>query len=145
MTGVTQTITVGDGSGLRGNCLQAAVASFMKVDLGFVPDFANLGPLDDGGFGIWWWELFNGYFVSHGYLIRTVGLSQGNKPIPDQRCLLFGPSPRGNGIQHVVVAEHGDVIWDPHPSRDGLVVHHGAWIPERIDELRAIVRARESR
>lgn len=141
--GVTQTITVGDGSGKRGNCLQAAVASFLRADLDRVPDFANLGPLDEDGFGIWWDCLFYGYLVAKGFLVRTVGL--GNKPIPAERCLVYGTSPRGNGINHVVVADHGRIVWDPHPSRDGLAVVQGAWIPERIDEIRATVRAWEER
>jgi hypothetical protein len=140
---VTQTITVGDGSGKRGNCLQAAVASLMGTDLENVPDFANQGDVDETGYGVWWDCLFYGYFVKRGYLIRSVGLH--GKPIPHERCLLHGDSPRGNGIKHTVVAEAGEIVWDPHPSRDGLATINGAWLPESILELYAIVRAWEER
>ena len=138
---VTQTLMVGDGSGKRGNCLQAAVASYFECELQAVPDFANFGPLDDGGYNLWWWALFLGYFAERGYVIRHIGLDEGRRPLPDERCLVHGDSPRGGGINHVVVAEHGEVIWDPHPSRDGLAVIKGAWIPESVSEMRAIVRA----
>lgn len=114
--GVTQTVTVGDGSGKYGNCLQAAVATFLSTDLENVPDFVNEN-------GVWWDCLFYGYLVKCGYLVRTVGLT--GKPIPPERSLVFGDSPRGGGIKHL------------------LSPKQGAWIPERIDEIRAIVRAWE--
>jgi len=35
--------------------------------------------------------------------------------------LIGGPSPRGNGLQHVVVGLNGHMVFDPHPSRAGLI------------------------
>lgn len=146
--GFTQTILVGDISGKRGNCLQAAVATWLKMNglsqmtLEEVPDFANFPPLDDNGYSIHWWRLFLGFFAEKGYAIRSIGLSR--KSIPDELCLVYGDSPRGSGIKHVVVAQHGCMVWDPHPSRDGLVTVQGAWIPESLFDMRAIKRFHDS-
>jgi hypothetical protein len=99
---VTQTITVGDGSGLPGNCLQAAVASLLELELEEVPHFALY---DD------WLERLVDFVTERGY-----GLwSHPERPVSG---LAFGPSPRG--VSHAV-ALSGDETWDPHPSRDGLV------------------------
>lgn len=102
MRQVTQTIMVGDGSGLPGNCLQAAVASLLELDLDEVPHFAVH---DD------WLERLVDFVNERGYSLT----SQAERPASG---LAFGPSPRG--VSHaVVIAE--DENWDPHPSRDGLV------------------------
>lgn len=102
MKQVTQTITVGDSSGLPGNCLQAAVASLLELDLEEVPHFALY---DD------WLERLVDFAHDHGYGVN-------NQPERPVFGLAFGPSPRG--VSHAVVCS-GDETWDPHPSRDGLV------------------------
>jgi hypothetical protein len=96
---VTQTITVGDGSGRIGNCLQAAVASLLDLDLGGVPHFAEH---DD------WLERLVEFGAARGYRVVY-------RPRPVE----FGRSPRD--VPHAVVVIDGEIVWDPHPSRDGLV------------------------
>lgn len=117
--GVTQTILMNpdlNAKGVYGNCLQAAVASLLAVPLDAVPHFSAF---------LWWtgaMELWARGFhhsgVSGGLVARTVEVSTPDE-IPLLRHVLSGPSPRG--VSHSVVAEEGQVVWDPHPSRAGLV------------------------
>lgn len=115
MKQVTQTIMVGDGSGLPGNCLQAAVASLVGHDLEAVPHFALYPD---------WFDRLVQYGRPLGYSLELRSPHSGSAPLFG---LLFGPSPRG--VTHAVAVE-GDVIWDPHPSRDGLtsVSEYVAWV-----------------
>lgn len=103
MKRVTQTITVGDGNGRIGNCLQAAVAALLDLDLDGVPHFAEH---DD------WLERMVAFGQDRGYKVLY-------RPYPVEFGLAFGRSPRG--VPHAVVCVDGQIVWDPHPSRDGLV------------------------
>lgn len=96
MRPVTQTITVGDGSGRIGNYLQAAVASLLELDLDEVPHFAEH---DD------WLERM---VADHGYQVVY-------RPHPVAFGLAFGRSPRG--VAHAVVCIDGVLVWDPAPVR----------------------------
>jgi hypothetical protein len=111
---VTQTITVGDGSGLPGNCLQAAVASLLELDLDEVPHFACYAD---------WLERLCEFAMRRGYAVSYKPPTE-----PPQFGMAFGPSPRG--VAHSVVYVDGE-MWDPHPSRDGLVSvsNYVAWEP----------------
>lgn len=103
MSEITQTITVGDGSGRLGNCLQAAVASLLDLPLDEVPHFAEI---DD------WNGAFDDFAEQHGFrLAYTVTQTP-------EFGLAFGLSARG--VAHSVVYRDGTEVWDPHPSRDGL-------------------------
>lgn len=114
MKQVTQTITVGDGSGLPGNCLQAAVASLLGLDLDVVPHFARH---DD------WLERLVAFGADHGYRVLYQPPAK-----PVAFGLAFGQSPRG--VFHAVTVVDGET-WDPHPSRDGLVsvANYLDWTP----------------
>ncbi len=115
MRRITQTIIVGDGSGLPGNCLQAAVASLVGHDLDAVPHFALYPD---------WFERLAAFGHNLGYSVQL-------RPPPERPAqvfgLLFGPSPRG--VSHAVAVEDA-IVWDPHPSRDGLVSvsEYVAWV-----------------
>jgi hypothetical protein len=102
MKPITQTILVGDIPGVPGNCLQAAVASLLDLDLDAVPHFA----LHED-----WLERLVEFGNARGrhVLCRSKPVAFG---------LAFGPSPRG--VQHAVVCLDGEIAWDPHPSREGL-------------------------
>lgn len=100
---VTQSILHGDPSGVPGNCLQAAVASLLDLDLEQVPHFIRH---DD------WLDRLAGFCRAYGYQVRH------RQPAPTTTGIGVGPSPRG--VKHAVVVIDGQVVWDPHPSRDGL-------------------------
>lgn len=109
-TEVTQTMFFDselEKAGIYGNCMQAAVASVLNLPLEAVPHFSQF---------VWWpqaielWARGRG-LSSHWHTIEE---------IPDRLCVVGGKSPRGAKGGHVVVAHRGEIVWDPHPSRDGL-------------------------
>ncbi|NUP39508.1 MAG: hypothetical protein HOY76_21475 [Streptomyces sp.] len=105
MKPVTQSILHGDPSGPPGDCLRAAVASLLELDIDVVPHFVEY---DD------WLERLRDFCLAHGY--RPL-----QRP-PTTRVELgmaWGPSERG--IRHAVVWVDGAMAWDPHPSRAGLL------------------------
>lgn len=116
MRKVSQTITIGDGSGRPGNCLSAAVASLLDLPLDEVPHFLEMdGP----------WDVEVERFArSHGYRLAE-------RP-PDDAApdfgLAYGHTRRGPAL-HAVVVHGGEVVWDPHPERSGLtsVLYYVAW------------------
>lgn len=111
MREVTQWILAGDPSGVPGDCVRASVASLLDLDPMKVPHF-----ICQDDVRVWHYALI-GFAAEHGYRIdrRAVGEDE---PLPEFG-LAIGQSPRG--VSHAVVAVGGKVVWDPHPSRDGLV------------------------
>lgn len=124
---------------IAGNCVQAAVASLLHVPLETVPDFADgkpcTTPEDTGRF----WRRFDDYLAKQG--LTTVRLP-GNH-CPESLHLASGMSPRG--VNHMVVRQGDGIVFDPHPSRAGLLdiqtvrvlapldIAAWAYIPERRD------------
>ena len=117
---VTQTILYApdlQARGVYGNCLQAAIASALGLDLDAVPHF--------GAF-VWWDAAARLWLRGRSLDWSWVPASQG---LPEERCILVGTSPRPSGL-HAVVAENGR-IWDPHPSRAGLTEIRNAYVFHR--------------
>ena len=93
-----------EARGIYGNCLQAAIASALGLELDAVPHF--------GAFT--WWE------PAARLWLRGQSLDWRMVPgIPEGRSIVIGPTVRATGI-HAVVGDGGQVVWDPHPSRAGL-------------------------
>ena len=107
MTEVAQTILLNDPSGRPGNCLQAAVASLLDLELDAVPHFAE----STGD----WWQDMEMFAQEHGYTMTQFGPSHE----PPVFGLAFGFTNRSSE-RHAVVYRDGVMVWDPHPSRDGL-------------------------
>lgn len=110
MSEVTQTILFDaelNRQGVIGNCLQAAVASLLDLPLDAVPHFSSF---------VWWPAAMELWARGRGLTVVTEDCTFDT--IPTRRCIVGGWSPRG--VQHVCVAEAGEITWDPHPSRDGL-------------------------
>jgi hypothetical protein len=104
---VTQSILYSpeaEARGVYGNCLQAAVASALGLDLDAVP---HLGAFT------WWEPAARLWLRGRGLDWR---LAEG---IPAGRSIVIGPTVRPTG-DHAVVGDGGEVAWDPHPSRTGL-------------------------
>lgn len=100
---------------IYGNCLQAAVASALGMELDAVPHF--------GAF-TWWEPAARLWLRGQGFDWRMV------PGIPDGRSIVIGPTVRDTGI-HAVVGDGGQVVWDPHPSRTGLTeVRHSYLLEE---------------
>jgi hypothetical protein len=127
MRRITQTLLgPGDGyphSGLvPGNCMQAAIASMLDLDLAAVPHFALF---EDWRRALHMWarpygwdtlSLGEGPHVQGWTLTGGARLDRADLPDP---LLLLGTSPRGT--DHAVVGtRYKRCVWDPHPSRVGL-------------------------
>lgn len=104
---VTQTILLGDPNGRPGNCLQAAVASLLGLELDAVPHFVE-------STGDWFEDMVT-FARGHGYGITDHGPDHE----PPAFGLAFGFTNRSDE-RHAVVYRDGEMAWDPHPSRDGL-------------------------
>lgn len=117
----TQTLLANDAAtkfGVYGNCMQAAVASMLSLPMEAVPHFVSF---------TWWPAALKLYLRGLDLDSRRIAAP----PIPEERALLLGVSPRG--YQHAVVSEGGEIVWDPHPSRDGLAEVTSAVIFDRWD------------
>lgn len=114
---VTQTILYSpdaEARGVYGNCLQAAIASALGLELDAVPHF--------GAFT--WWEPAVRLWLRGRWLDwRMV------EDIPAGRSIVVGSTSRHTG-DHAVVGDRGRVVWDPHPSRTGLTEVARAYVLE---------------
>lgn len=123
-------------NGQRGDCWRTAVACVLDVERDLVPH-VNEENVD----------LINGtmkeYLASQGYSLMQIPLHETSFPTlekvlawmevlnPDVTYFLSGLSKRG--WNHVVICRGGEVIWDPHPSRDSIEKpDNGCWHIEAI-------------
>lgn len=108
---VDQTIMATDPA-RKGNCLSACVATFLDRPLDEVPHFAEYSTDRTDA----WWDLLIGYMAGHGYW--PTDLESVNDAEPGEWLFVMGPSPRG--LMHQVIYRDGELLHDPHPSRDGV-------------------------
>lgn len=108
MIPVTQDVFHDPEGDTKGNCFAACVASILELPMHAVPNFVEredwFHAVQEflGRFGLFLaWNVEPTYREFWGYHVVS------------------GPGPRG--VRHSVVGYGLDVIWDPHPSRDGLV------------------------
>ena len=120
MRPITQTSTATGEGGVYGNCLQAAVASALELDLDQVPHFVQ----DHHDHGRHWWSAVLDFLDRHGMRLED---ADPEHPPAGELCLAVGTSPRGPEIRHAVLLRDGALAWDPHPSQDGLVDVQSAW------------------
>jgi hypothetical protein len=114
---VTQTILADPDLAAQhvyGNCLQAALASVMRMPLDAVPHFVAFT----------WYrpalELWlRGYSLT-GEWVHTEEVPSGGVSV------VAGKSPRSG--EHVCIGYDGQIVWDPHPSRAGLLSIYEALI-----------------
>lgn len=99
----------------KGNCFQAAVASIMELPLDEVPNFIEYS--DDE-----WFEKFISFLDSKGYKynwhyandeqeIKGYSIGSGISPRATKDCR----------ITHAVICLDGKMIFDVHPSREGVI------------------------
>jgi len=106
--------------GQHGDCQRAVIASLLDLPIKDVPHFLQEA---DGDPEIYWTQLQT-FCRKHGYAYLTVPAKHGAAFYGDEGRVfheISGPSPRGNGVFHAVVGCDGEIVFDPHPSRAGLV------------------------
>jgi len=120
LNGVTQT----HEGWPHGNCVQASYATLFGCPIECIPRFdpASIGQQKQG-------DLEREWLASLGFDLVEIAVSS-NQELPQDVLdtvedewpmphLISGMSPRGFG--HRCVGIGGQVAWDPHPSRAGLV------------------------
>lgn len=118
---IRQTLLYEKGSKVRGNCLQAAVASLLDLPLDAVPHFMQFA---------WWdgalefWARGRGQTVHHVQFDAPLAANFVRAVPGDRDMVLLGISPREIG--HAIVRWADGSEWDPHPSNDGLASVDGA-------------------
>lgn len=129
MTPVTQTIVANQIPGVRGNCIQACVASVLDLPIEKVPHF---GMIEDNKarFGA-----MDAFLNKHGYrLVGFAPASEINNPQLTKGMngyvIASGISPRNRA--HVVIYKNGKLVHDVHPARKGLVQLNGFYVIEPI-------------
>ena len=109
-----------------GTCFRACIATVLEIEVDDMPPFEKMmfqkkagnwkGTFFkwayDNGYGICEWEM-NFIHERDKYPDAIV--------IPDDEILIAsGRSPRHDSTNHSVVWKDGEILHDPHPSRDGL-------------------------
>lgn len=126
MTPVDQEFVHKPEIGQYGDCQRAVIASLLDLPISDVPHFLKEASGDAGLY----WEMLQEFCRKHGYVYLTIPAISGGAfygEYGDVFHEISGPSPRGNGVFHAVVGCNGGIVFDPHPSRAGLVGDPSTW------------------
>lgn len=105
----------------KGNCWQTCAASILDLPIEALPDQVDV---EDAG------QSFNNALIAYlwkHHRMSLVVLHQWAMRAPvcieDVYHIACGPTVRTstNGVNHCVVARAGEIVWDVHPSRAGLL------------------------
>ena len=118
---VQQAILHDPENGLYGDCMRAAVASVLDLKLEEVPHCCGTSEKCKG---TKWLEELQAFLFKRGLFYVEVTMESAefirkNFLVDKFYHIITGPSPRGNGY-HAVVGCNGEIVWDPHPSQEGL-------------------------
>jgi hypothetical protein len=124
MIPTTQTTFYSEEDKSRGNCLNAVLASLLHIPIEHIPEF----PYDKTYVQVMneWLKQFGLAFI----LIGTFDEHCESEHIEGCHHMLAGKTKRFRDISHGVVGIDGHMVFDVHPSRDGLteVTHAGVFI-----------------
>jgi hypothetical protein len=113
MTPQRQTLFVDTNPNGTGNCQSAAMASILDLPLSDVIDTASLEMRARG-----FWDSIDHWLGGRG--LKLEHFVSGDERLKGEYSIGSGPSPRGK-FWHAVVCKNGVMVFDPHPSDDGLV------------------------
>jgi hypothetical protein len=108
-----QTIFTADHPKGYGNCQSAAMASVLDLPIAEVIDTTS-DEVRDNGF----WKPISDWLKARG--MKMVNVNPSNPLLVGAYSIGYGKSPRGN-FNHAVVCKNGVMVFDPHPSDDGVV------------------------
>lgn len=115
------------GEGVVGDCWRTALACLLEIPRAIVPHFALIHKDDsEDDNHAWWWSSVQ--FVEKAKPGWTLVCLSPSFPVYNfprtapKRVVLTGKSPRGDWF-HCVIADAvtGEIVWDPHPSHDGIL------------------------
>lgn len=98
----------------RGNCMQAAAASFLDLPIDAVPDFGQHGG----------WEAMAAFFAGYGYTLVEVAAGS----VPVGYYFEVGVSTQLH--EHIVICQMGRLVHDPNPQGRGLIMRRYALWPK---------------
>ncbi len=103
----------------NGNCMNAAFASLLELDIENIPHFEDMDDLK-------WYPSLLDWLESIGFHLMTFD----HEFYPPCFFIANGLSPRG--VEHSVVYKGVEMVHDPHPSRSGIDVS-SVWILVPLD------------
>ena len=116
MTPVDQQFMHDPTGGVFGDCQRACVASLLDLPAAAVPHFLFDGTKDIAEFN----RRINAFLAPLGLMhLETARFDFQGQFRSDCFHLIYGESNRG--FCHAVVGFNGEIVHDPHPSRDGLI------------------------
>ncbi len=110
------------GKGTKGNCYQACIASWLGLPLSEVPNFIELGNA--------MYPAARAFLRDKGYCLLELPKNRA----PDVLYMASGPAARG--VYHCVLMKGGDLVWDTHPSRAGLLSVEEVYVLTPYDPMR---------
>ena len=114
---------------INGNCFPTAIACILDLDdpneVFQTQDFDESDSRLALG-GLLKWLAKRGYIF---YNIENHSMAR-----KDEYYLVTGESPRDSSIWHVVIYQNGEMVWDPHPDRTGIVNEKHIEVIEKIDK-----------
>lgn len=114
---------------MRGNCLNACLASLLELPLWMLPAFEDMrADLERNRRDTWLGRLFGLRMV------RTEGHDAAVAP----HYVAVGPSPRGADIHHAVIYAAGLLVHDPHPTGAGLAEVEWTWHLHEMTDAEAL-------
>ena len=125
-----QTIFVADNPKGRGNCQSAVMASILELSIDEVIDTTSDAVRDNG-----FWEPIYDWLAERG--LKMISVQPGDDRLKGAYSIACGPSPRGS-FHHAVVCKNGVMVFDPHPSDDGLlsISRHDMIVPMTDVEMK---------
>ncbi len=110
MIGVDQTTFFNPDDASSGNCTEACIATLLGLTIEQVPSFRHRYITASE-----YWDLIDAFLLTQGKEMFAV---------PDHKTIegiymVSGPSVRD--ASHCVLYENGQLAWDPHPSRAGIL------------------------
>lgn len=117
--------------GHGGNCLAACIASILEIPIETVPNFCGLYGDDE------WFDRMNEWLHALGLVgiaFKTEDPTFSRQWLRHAWCIVSGPASRG--FLHCTVWRNGELVHDPHPSRDGLKAVHDVIVFASTDPAR---------
>lgn len=116
MIPITQTVLHDPASGLHGNCLSAVLASLLHLPIESIPVFSDPDR---------WLKDLNAWLRQHGLAYLWFQDKEFSRILEEfgiegLHHEISGKTTRFSDYSHACVAEDGRLVFDPHPSRDGL-------------------------